>query len=286
MGIWIFKDLSKKGDIKMSSDNKRIVYFSGWYVLKNKELSVLAKLTLLKAKLIDKLGLKCSNIELPVGKATITIDPYNPSDWFAFRELVLEKEYSFQMKDRAIIDLGAHKGYFLSVAAKAGAKYIVCYEPEAKNFACLEEVARSLEGTSMTVKVFNQAVSDKPGSQEFYVYEESWSHSLEEREDRKLLTSNKVEVTTLDEIVKSVRKDVPKAPLAIKIDVEGAEDTVLLNVKSETFSETELLVFEYHNFCPRPLGDIMNCLKENSFSEVENIVGSGSNHSLHVLSRG
>ena len=244
---------------------KRITYFSGSLVLKHPQLSLTAKFNLLLAKLRDKLGANCSVVKIPIGNGLVEVNLYRKADWFTFKEVILEDEYKADFKNKAIIDVGAHRGYFLAKAAKEGAKHLSCFEPEADNFAALKRVADSLNGSSCSVDVYKSAIAKESGQLELHVSNQSWSHSLASRDDRECLHKETISAITLADAIADVKTKASNSPILLKLDAEGSEGEILLNTPAAELNNIEHIIFEYHHFCSTPYVAIKNYLEKCGF---------------------
>jgi FkbM family methyltransferase len=126
------------------------------------------------------------------------------------------------------IDIGAHIGYYSLLADALQAGKVIAIEPSPGSFDILVKNTASYPGIS----VFNMALSDKEGIQDFYEFPHRYSeyntlHPQEFRGDRRLLEGKRtvpVACTTLDILF----KDSLTGKIVIKIDAEGAENAILL----------------------------------------------------------
>ncbi|HEX7670550.1 MAG TPA: FkbM family methyltransferase [Polyangiaceae bacterium] len=122
-------------------------------------------------------------------------------------------------------DIGANIGFYtLFAAMRVGAAGRVCsFEPDPVTF---ESLSRSVKRNGFGwASCMNLALSDRRGELPFYFVDDGSAHSLvpevPERQNR--YSGNvRVEVTTLDDLVREGRVDASRIDL-VKIDVEGEE---------------------------------------------------------------
>jgi FkbM family methyltransferase len=137
-----------------------------------------------------------------------------------------------------VFDIGANVGDHSNIFSKISKK-LVCVEPDDTNNVIL----RSRFGRNKNVTIIKKAVAEKEGTSVFYMeaagsalntLSTKWVNVLEESEvsrfgeGHKFSTSKKVEITTLDKLIKEYGK-----PDYIKIDVEGFEKEVVSTLKEK-----------------------------------------------------
>jgi FkbM family methyltransferase len=118
------------------------------------------------------------------------------------------------IKGHTFVDVGANVGYFSVLASELGAK-VLAFEPSKENRELLEQNTKDLG-----VKIYSQALSDKT--------EEGFLYTNKTPGQCSLIGSGD------GEKVETVRYDDLKLPIPdfIKIDVEGAEKSVLEGMQS------------------------------------------------------
>lgn len=120
-------------------------------------------------------------------------------------------------RDRALLDIGAHFGYYSLVAAAAGVR-CVAFEPDPRNAPMFLEATVGVAN----IELRRLAVSDAPGRATFIQNTSSaCSHLADSRPDDG--TGVAVDVTTVDEV--AFGGNLPVG--GIKIDVEGFDRHVL-----------------------------------------------------------
>ena len=146
----------------------------------------------------------------------------------------------------AMIDIGAHVGFFTLLGAKlvGSTGQIYAFEAEPNNYGVLQ--ANIERNGYQNVIAENQAVSEKCGTTSFFLSGlDNGSHSI--YKVRRRMTKGEIEVqtTTIDAFLES--KGWPKIDV-IKIDVEGAENVVIKGMEKVLASEPSPdLIME---FCP------------------------------------
>ena len=128
----------------------------------------------------------------------------------------------------AIVDVGAHVGYFTLIAAKlvGSSGQVFAFEPDPINSGLLMKNIE-LNGYA-NIEVTTSALSSKSGNSTLYRTSlDSGRHSLY-RHDIPVVETVEVETTTLDEFLES--RNWPAIGL-VKMDVEGSEPEVLAGMK-------------------------------------------------------
>jgi FkbM family methyltransferase len=158
-----------------------------------------------------------------------------PIDWKAFAEVIGVQPYEADYRGAAVLDVGAHKGYFGAYALACDASFVVSYEPSSRNFAALGRTAAAQEQRWV---VHNLAIGRARGKAVLHLDQTSWAHSLIESERR--AGEERVEVITLDDAL----ADLPPAPRTIvKIDAEGSEWDI---VEATGQLDVDVLMVECH----------------------------------------
>jgi len=173
--------------------------------------------------------------------ATFVVRPFK-FDRYIVDEIFLDRAYfpdsEFSIKNNdVVVDIGAHIGVFTVYAAKKSNCYVYSYEPRPDNFALLKENVH-LNKIEDRVKTFQYAVGGVSGNLQFSMDPEGLGQ-LGGTTGRKII----VQSTTLKEIMDS--NNLLKINF-LKIDVEGAELDLLLNLPREYFSRIEKISMESH----------------------------------------
>jgi FkbM family methyltransferase len=197
------------------------------------------------------------SIRLPVGE--IFVDGQDAAiDFQVLGQVLLDEVYSgVHLRDKVVIDLGAHKGYFAAYALMAGAKAVFSYEPEPMNFECLRRFAETARLRGKIIEVIEAAGGAADGELTLYTSCESWRHTtiagLSEVSRGKL----QVPCNSLSSILANVRQRFPEESIILKVDAEGAECAILLHSPEECFASIREVVFEYHSFAGCGLESIL-----------------------------
>jgi FkbM family methyltransferase len=136
------------------------------------------------------------------------------------------------------VDAGAHEGAFLRVfLARAPGGTHFAFEP-------IPELAASLRDRFDTVRVFELALSDKAGNASFYVFPQS--PALSGLSSRTFIRSdeNRREIVVRTERLDALLPAALKIDL-IKIDVEGAEGTVIAGAIETISRDRPHVIFEH-----------------------------------------
>ena len=163
-----------------------------------------------------------------------------------------------------VADVGAHRGtYTITAAACTGPTGRVhSFEPVAANTRTIHRNL-SLNRLNERVEVVQSAVSDRTGSVEFFAYGDSSSNSMmlaQENADAVIVPS-----TSLDDYFK--KRPLPRV---VKIDVEGAEFSVLRGATRILESDAEIIC-ELHPFAwhdALETGDALRALLRNYNREL------------------
>lgn len=217
--VWKFKLLLKS-----------MIVFKNWYILPLVYFGIKKKS---KVKFLTKTGKK---ITIRVAK--------NSSDIHVLAEVFLENAYSgprFEINENDIvIDIGAHIGVFTIYASQFCEKgKILCYEPLTENFQILIENIKS--NKIKNIKAKNTAVTDKPKRAKFYSSNTDFAAGSLLKKSKNYFEVN---TTSIPEIF---NENSLKCCNILKLDCEGAEYEILLNLKKEFFQKIEKICMEYHN---------------------------------------
>lgn len=191
-----------------------------------------------QALLLRELALgPASHARIRVGDALVELGDGAdfPIDWRVFAEVIGDQPYDETYGGAAVLDVGAHKGYFGAYALACEASFVASYEPSSRNFGALGRAAAPHEQRWL---VRNLAIGGARGEGVLRLDQTSWAHSLVETE--RPAGEERVEVITLDEAL----ADLPPAPRTIvKIDAEGSEWSILEAVRQ---LDVDVLMVECH----------------------------------------
>ena len=170
----------------------------------------------------------------------------NSLDYLMIKETYIDRCYyrpGFEIKENdTIIDIGAQIGSFSIYAAQEAPRGIIyAYEPESDNFLLLSHNVRI--NNCNNVKIYKRAVGLK-GKGYLNCSTNVAGHSL----SNILNPSRKTEIVecvSLQNIFES--HDIHRCNF-LKIDAEGCEYDILLNLPDNFFARIDKIVFEYHLF--------------------------------------
>lgn len=189
----------------------------------------------------------------------------NSTDIHVFTEVWLENEY-FEpaldiVEDDVIIDIGAHTGMFSALASQYCKKgKVLSYEPNKENYAILIENVQN--NKLENVSAYKSAVSSKSGIIRLYLNKKDFAaHSLYKKSKQWI----DVESTTISEIFEN--NGLTKCDL-LKLDCEGAEYDIIMNLPDSYFEKIDKICLEYHNIKENPFtyDDLIENLESHNFS--------------------
>mgnify|MGYP001039418442 CR=1 FL=1 len=202
--------------------------------IKNWKIPILYYFGLRKKEAIIefKNGIKCIIRNKSDSIAFLEVFFLNTNDWI----------YEFKIKEKdVVIDIGAHIGYFSiysSINAKDGK--IFAFEPHNKSFEVLK---KNLEINQIeNVIPQNLGVTKKSGIGSLYLKKDfAIGNSIYKNTDSDL----KIEIKTisLQDIIKN--NDLQRINI-LKLDCEGAEYQILLNLDNQTLQKIDKIVSEMH----------------------------------------
>ena len=163
---------------------------------------------------------------------------------FSLREYELV-EPGIRAARRGVLDVGAHKGFFiLYVRALNATVPVLAYEPEEKNFAALK---RHLDVNRVDgVVAKNAAVAGAEGTVLLNVSGDSHNHSLVV--DPGMMKQQKVSAVTLEQVLGKMKKSCGGCDL-IKMDIEGAEFGIFESAGPLAWT-VPVYFLEYHEYGP------------------------------------
>ena len=151
---------------------------------------------------------------------------------------------------RTIFDIGANIGLFsLSCIERFGneLQHIIAVEPSKKTFRQMRRNF-ALNQAPGTVSLVNQAVAAAPGEGALRIQHAHYSYSLEAAKIQNPRETQRVELTTLDELKR--RFDIGVVDV-LKIDVEGSELAVLQGATAVLQTAGTLFIEAHQGFCKR-----------------------------------
>lgn len=177
--------------------------------------------------------------------AKLKVDVQSDADQSVLDEIFFDRDYSIiepQIKSakNGILDVGAHKGFFILYARVLNPNVpIYAYEPEENNFRELKK--HLLENRIENAFPKNVAIAGKEGSVVLHISDDSHNHTL-----LPVLPSfNEKKVNAV--LLENVLKKMGKCDL-IKMDCEGSEFQIFENAPDLVFEAVPVFFLEYHEF--------------------------------------
>ena len=168
---------------------------------------------------------------------------------------------------KELIDVGAHKGEFLSYATKISSiKKFYAFEPQKPIFKILKKNFSS----NRKVKLINLGISEKPSNKIFYINKLSSSSTMSKFDDsskylkiKNILTGSKknyidkysIKTSSINQFFKNIKFK----NCLLKIDVEGFEYNVLKGSKNK-MKDIKYILIE---------NQFGNLYKNKSFEEIK-----------------
>ena len=193
----------------------------------------------------------------------------NTSDWKAFKQVFILKEYDFPIgfEPKFIIDGGANVGYAsLFFADKFPAAEIIAIEPEKSNFEILSKnISRYKQINAIKAGLWHKKASLKiedSGSGE-------WGFMAKEVG----LGDYDIQAITIDEILKQSGKEEIDI---LKLDIEGAERELFSQNYDSWLGKVKVLIIELHDRMKEGCSAAFySAIKKYNFSQTqrgENII--------------
>ncbi len=147
-----------------------------------------------------------------------------------------------------VVDIGAHIGVFSVWAARRAHRgRVIAYEAAADNFRLL---GRNLElNGQKNLEIHRLAVFETAGEFDFYLpgANGALGSLLQDRRS----AHERVQAVTLQDVIRQIG---PGGIGLLKMDVEGAEYSIMLNTPPEILAGVRGIVLEYHEFEGSPQG--------------------------------
>ncbi|PIT94391.1 hypothetical protein COT98_04015 [Candidatus Falkowbacteria bacterium CG10_big_fil_rev_8_21_14_0_10_39_9] len=168
-------------------------------------------------------------------------------DSSVFNEIFKYREYR-QVEDiikttsEAILDIGAHAGFFSLYAAALNENVkIYALEPEPHNFLALKQNTE-LNSKFHQIRLFNLALDSRTGSGLLYLSPDSHNHSLLKESGQKP-TELPIKTITLNDFC---LKQKIKSIGLLKMDIEGGEHDIIKNLTPAELALINHLFLEVH----------------------------------------
>lgn len=186
---------------------------------------------------------------LRLGSRVLHFDLTHKPDWRVFRECFVKRAYATEYTDHVVIDIGAHRGLFSAFVLEEGCAAVLAYEPEPSNFAYLEKNLADFKRIGQKTTAYPFAVSSQQGTATFYVYDQSWSHSLLVRNDRTPVAELNVQQVDFESVISQAAALASGTRrILVKIDAEGIEYDILTKTPLSALMLIDELFVETHTY--------------------------------------
>lgn len=191
----------------------------------------------------------------------------NPFDllFHNYLEMFVKKNYDCYGIDNlsTVIDIGANSGLFSKLCFDKNAKQIFAIEP---NINCLSNL-RSIFNDENRITIINKAISDFVGTVDLYTNDDCTTLSSLYKEHANTNTCTQtVDCTTLEKIVNDYNI---KQISLLKLDVEGAEYSILENLNKNIYDITDSILLEYHDNKDKRVKKLVEILESHGFSILQ-----------------
>lgn len=144
-------------------------------------------------------------------------------------------------KGDVAFDIGAYRGYTSGVLALAGASRVIAIEAMPENQKILESIIEMNQ--TLPISLIKKAASDSIGIRLFELNNDKSMNRLVSDEENKHGLAIKIQSTTVDRL----SKENSLWPNLLKIDVEGAEESVLKGATQALQKSVRSVFLEIHN---------------------------------------
>lgn len=176
------------------------------------------------------------DVEVPLGELVAHVAAASAEiDYFTLYGAIVDRHFPCEVEGAAVLDVGAHKGYFAVRSFAEGAVRVDSYEPAGQN---LESLQRSAEAHP-DWRVFPHAVGAEAGTVTLHLAPGSWGHSVHTPVGGESVGVEEVEMVALSTALRTVSDG--GLPVVAKINVEGAAGSMILGTRSDDWRAVRLL---------------------------------------------
>jgi FkbM family methyltransferase len=206
----------------------------------------------------------------------------NKSDAVVFFENFFLDSYEQEglkiKEEDTVLDIGAHVGYFTIYASKKANKgKVFAFEPSKESYKILEENIKL--NKLKNVQTENYGVLNKSGISVLYVDKENQIGNTM-FEDKKGSIKENVNVISIRDIIE--KKNIEKIDF-LKLDCEGAEYEIILNLPKEILNKIKIISMEVHKIEKLDITDIEKFLNKNNFQVKRKFLLSESSANWPML---
>jgi len=197
---------------------------------------------------------------------TLSITYRDDSDLSVIDEFFVDKMYRsiddiIPNLKNPILDIGAHIGMFSLYASILNPDVkIIALEPEPENYKLLKENLKQNHCKNVTTKQVALTHTDKT-TIDFYLSDNTHTHSTIKPVNQS--THIEVPATILKKLI--AQNKLNKIGL-LKMDIEGAEFSIIRNTTQDTWNKIQYIVVEYHESEKNKRADLENIIRSHGFS--------------------
>jgi FkbM family methyltransferase len=239
-------------------------------VLRQRRIPLRTRRDLLLAELRRRLRPKVTYaVSYGPGRVFLSHDDF-AIDWESLKFVIADEAYSGDHRGAAVLDIGAHKGYYGAYAIARGARAVVSFEPESANVELLERAAATYRGDGVDWEIRASAVGAEGGEAELHVMSASWGHSLHPPDEfaQYEVGVERVPVEAMARVLEDAGALAAGAPLVVKVNIEGEECGVVLGTPPEAWQAVTELFVEMHPWATCTAEDLAAHLVAAGLSRV------------------
>ena len=197
-----------------------------------------------------------ADLTVPIGDLDAWIDPSSREvDYFTLYGAIIDRHVPCDVAGAAVLDIGAHKGYFAVRTFHDGAARVDSYEPASQNLTSLRRSA----APEPRWRVFPNAVGAEAGRVSLHLAPGSWGHSVHTPVGGESVGTEEVDMVALSEALRGISE--PGDPVVAKINVEGAAGSMILGTNPDDWTSVRSLWADVEVNDPVGLAEIASHLE-------------------------
>jgi FkbM family methyltransferase len=239
-------------------------------VLRNRRVPRRTRGDLLLAELRRRLRPKPAYaVRYGAGKVYLSHEDY-AVDWESLKFVIADEAYPGDHAGAAVLDIGAHKGYYGAYAIAKGARVVVSFEPESANVELLERAAATYRGRGVDWEIRPCAVGAERGEAELHVMSASWGHALHPPDawSEYEVGIQRVPIEAMASVLEDALALAVGGPLVVKVNIEGEECGVVLGTPAGAWTAVTELFVEMHSWATCTAADLAEHLAPAGLTEV------------------